>query len=83
MSVVDIIKLIGSIAAIIGTIYAITNSKRFIIRRIERLRRQVGRIDHEIILRCGLNRGTFHPITELDSRRERLNNKINELSRYL
>lgn len=83
MSVVDIIKLIGSIAAIIGTIYAITNSKRFIIRRIERLRRQVGRIDHEIILRYGLNRGTCHPITELDSRRERLNNKINELSRYL
>lgn len=82
MSIIDIIKLIGSIAAIIGTCYAIANSKRFLINRINYKKKQIERIDHQLMLRYG-KQYLNHPYSALDRKKERLSQQIIELTRYL
>ena len=83
MTFIDVIKVIGACAAIIGTCYSISNSKRSILRRIDRKEAQIGRIDHQLDLRYGLNRGHSYPLCDLDFKREKLEKQINELKRYL
>lgn len=75
----DIIKIFGAIAAIIGTCYSISNSKRSIFKKIKRKEEKVRKIEHEQILRYGLNRGSGHPLTNLDIKKDKLNNQIEEL----
>ena len=83
MNIIDIIMIIGAGAAVIGSWYSITNSKRCIVKKIERKKSQIRRIDHHLLLRFGLDRGYSHPITPLDEEKERLQQQIEELSRYL
>ena len=83
MAIVDIVKFIGAIAAVVGTSFTILNSKGCILRRIERKEEQIRRIDHELVVRYGLHRDPFHPETWLDARRKRLRNQIDSLKRLL
>ena len=83
MAIADIVKLIGAIAAVVGTSFTILNSKGCILRRIERKEEQIRRIDHELVVRYGLHRNPFHPETWLDARRKRLSNQIDSLKRLL
>ena len=83
MIMIAIIKILGAIAAIIGTCYSISNSKRSILKRIKRKEEKVRKIEHELILRYGLNRRSGHPLTHLDIKRDKLNNQIEELKTLL
>jgi hypothetical protein len=83
MTFIDIIKIIGACAAIIGTGYSIWNSKRSILRRIDRKVERIRQIDYELDLKYGLNRGTFRPLCYLDDQKEKLQNQVDELKRYL
>lgn len=83
MEIIDIVKIIGAIAAVVGTSYTVWNSKRSILRRIERKEARVRNIDHKLILLYGLNRGSCHPITYLDERKDRLNEQISDLKKLL
>ena len=83
MSIIDFIKIIGAIAAVVGASYTILNSKRFILKSIDRKKDKVRRIDNELIRRYGLNRSPFGPQTKLDIRKKRLIDQIKELERLL
>lgn len=83
MLFIDIVKIIGACAAIIGTCYTISNSKKSILRKIDRKEAQIHKINQELALRYGLNRGGGHPITPLDEKKQRLENQIAELKRLL
>ena len=83
MLFIDIVKIIGACAAIIGTCYTISNSKKSILRKIDRKEAQVHKINHELSSRYGLDRGPCHPITPLDEKKQKLENQIAELKRML
>ena len=83
MKFMDFIMIIGACAAVIGTWYSITNSKRCIVKKIERKKSHIRRIDHQLLLRFALDRGYSHPITPLDEEKERLQQQIDNLRRYL
>lgn len=83
MSIIDIIKIVGAIAAVVGTSFTILNNKRIILRRIERKENRIRVIDHKLVLLYGLQRVSFHPITNLDRKKERLNNQIENLRRLI
>ena len=83
MTVIDIVKIVGAVAAVVGTSYSIWNSKGVILRRIKRKEQKIRKIDYELVLRYGLNRGSFHPITSLDTKRERLCGQIESLRRLI
>ena len=82
MSIIDIGKILGAVAAVVGTCFAIWNSKRSILRRIERKEGRVRQIDHALVLRYGLNRG-YRPLTSLDAKRDKLVNQIEKLQRLI
>lgn len=85
MTFVDIIKVIGACAAIIGTCFSILNSKKIVLRRIDRKESRIRQIDYELDLKYGLNRGVFRPMgmCHLDIEKEKLRNQVEELKRYL
>ena len=83
MSIIDILKIIGAVAAVVGTSYSIWNSKGSILRRIERKEKKIRQIDHEIDVCYGLNRGSCHPISYLDTKREKLGSQIDSLQRLI
>lgn len=80
---IDIIKIVGACSAVIGTSYTILNSKKILLRRIDHKEAQIIKIDSELYRRYGLNRGSFHPITHLDAKKERLQKQIEDLRRLL
>ena len=82
MDIISIVTIIGAVAAVIGTVYAIQNSKGSILRRIDRKEEQIRRINHALVLKYGLNRG-FGPMDSLDVKKEKLQNQITELRRRL
>ena len=82
MTVINLITILGAIAAIVGTIYAIRNSKGSILRRIDRKEAQIQRLDNKLCLKYGLHRG-FGPIDPLDEKKAKLQNQITELKRRL
>ena len=83
MSIIDIIKIVGAMAAVVGTSFTILNSKRIILRKIERKENRIREIDHKQVLLYGLQRDSFHPYTNLDRKKERLNNQIENLRRLI
>lgn len=83
MSIIDIIKIVGAMAAVVGTSFTILNSKRIILRKIERKENRIREIDHKQVLLYGLQRGSIHPYTNLDRKKERLNNQIENLRRLI
>lgn len=83
MDIIDIVKIIGAAAAVVGTCFSIWNSKRIVLRRIENKKEKIRQIDHRLVLLYGLHRGSFHPQTYLDSKKERLNRQIESLQRLV
>jgi hypothetical protein len=83
MEFIDIIKIIGACAAIIGTSYSIWNSKRSILRRIDRKESRIRQIDYTQNIKYGLDRGNFYGMDRLDIKRNKLQDQIEELKRYL
>ena len=83
MTFVDIIKIVGACAAIIGTSYSIWNSKRSILRRIDRKESKIQQIDYKLDLKYGLDRGHMYGMDRLAIRRSKLQDQIEELKRYL
>ena len=83
MEFVDIIKIIGACAAIIGTSYSIWNSKRSILRRIDRKESKIQQIDYKQALKYGLDRRPIYGMDRLDIKKSKLQDQIEELKRYL
>jgi len=83
MNLFESVTFVGACAAIIGTWYSISNSKKSVLKKIERKEAQIKQIDHELIMRYGLNSGAYHPYTSLDKRKHKLKNQIEMLKRYL
>lgn len=84
------IGVIGTIASIIAAVVAyitlrftVRNSKGYILKQIDKKKKQISEIDIRIVNAYGLNRGQCHPITLLDEQKERLEAEINELQRKL
>lgn len=84
------IGVIGTIASIIAAVVAyitlrftVRNSKGYILKQIDKKKKQISEIDIRIVNAYGLNRGQCHPITPLDEQKERLEAEINELQRKL
>lgn len=78
-----IAAVFGAIVATISLIYSIRNSKGNILKRIDRKEEQIRKIDHELVLKYGLNGRGIRCITPLDEKKERLQNEITELKRKL
>lgn len=83
MTLLDLVTIVGACAAVVGTFYTILNSKRCILRRIDKKVGQIGQIDYLLALKYGINRGRGGPLTKLDIKKAKLENQINELKRYL
>lgn len=83
--------IIGTIAAVVGVIVAIIalvsstrNSKGNILKRIDGKEEQIRKIDHELMLRYGMNRKRIGVvITPLDKRKSKLQAEIQKLKRQL
>lgn len=82
MDSISIVTIIGSVAAVVGTVYAIRNSKGSLLRRIDRKEDQIRKIEHALVLKYGLYRGKG-PMDPLDIKKEKLQNQIAELRRRL
>ena len=81
---------IGIIASIIAAIVAIANfwfsfrnSKKSIIRRIEKKEKAVQKIDDQIFITCENNRKKLTAITELEQRKAKLEQDIVDLKKLL
>lgn len=82
----DIIGIIAMVAAVIGAIVGIISlrdSRRNIIRRLDKKEAKIRQIDHELVLRYGLNQRHGGLITPLHAKRDKLQADINELKRLL
>jgi hypothetical protein len=84
------IGMIGTIASIIAAVVAymtlrftVRNSKGYILKQIDKKKKQIREIDIRLVKAYGLNRGRCHPITPLDEQKEKLEAEINELQRKL
>lgn len=83
MDIIDIVKIIGAAAAVVGTCFSIWNSKKVVLYRIEHKKERIRQIDHKLVILYGLHRGSFHPWTYLDAKKERLNRQIESLQRLV
>lgn len=84
------IGMIGTIASIIAAVVAymtlrftVRNSKGYILKQIDKKKKQIREIDICLVKAYGLNRGRCHPITPLDEQKEKLEAEINKLQRKL
>lgn len=77
---VAVLTLIVTIATLRFTV---KNSKGYIYRRIDKDQEQIRQIEHNEVLKYGLNGRFPREITPDDERKERLQNEINELERKL
>lgn len=85
-----IIGVIGTTASIIAAVVAymtlrftVRNSKGYILKQIDKKKKQIREIDICLVKAYGLNRGRCHPITPLDEQKEKLEAEINKLQRKL
>ena len=84
MELIGIISsVVAAIAAVITLWFAIRNSKGEILKRIEKKENKIRRIEHQLILKYGLNRGRGGFVTPLDEEKSRLQAEIVELRRKL
>lgn len=83
MSILDIIKVLGAFAAMTGTCYTIANSKRVLLKRLDRTERKIQETNNTIIRIYGMRRGVLHTKTHLDRRIERLEKEREGLLRLL
>ena len=83
MTFIDIIKILGACAAIIGTCFTILNSKRVILWRIEKKEAQIRHIDHFLFQRDGPKRKAGIPMSNMEIRRNKLERQINDLKRFI
>ncbi len=82
----DIIGIIGMVAAVIGAVVGIVtlrDSRRNVLKRINRKEAQIRNIDYKLDIRYGLNRGHGGLITPLHAKREKLQEEVEELRRLL
>lgn len=84
------IGMIGTIASIIAAVVAymtlrftVRNSKGYILKQIDKKKKQIREIDICLVKAYGLNRERCHPITPLDEQKEKLEAEINKLQRKL
>ena len=82
----ETIGMIASIIAALGTVanfwFSIRNSKGYILKQIERKEEKISKIDYQLAIRYGLNRG-LHESTPLDLKRSKLQEEIEELRKIL
>ncbi len=77
---------IGTIAAIVGAvtgIIALRDSKRYILRRIDKKQKKIRKIDYELDCKYGLNRGCGGYYSPLHQQRDKLQEEVEELHRLL
>lgn len=78
-----ILSAIAAFAAVFTLIYTIRNSKGCILKRIDKKEGQIRKLEHQLVLRYGINRGSGGPITSLDYKIRKLQREITELKRKL
>ena len=78
-----VISFIAAVAAIANMLFTITNSKGYILKRIDHKEQEISKIDIQIVNKFGLNRGRGGGITPLDAKRIKLEEEIEELKRKL
>lgn len=77
---VSVLTLIVTIATLRFTV---KNSKGYLYKEIDRKSEQIRQIEHNEVLKYGLNGRFPRVITQEDERKERLQNEISELERKL
>ena len=84
MELIGIISsVVAAISAVITLLFTVRNSKGEIIKRIEKKEKRIRRIEHQLVLKHGLNRGNGGFVTPLDEEKNRLQSEIVELRRKL
>lgn len=81
MKIVEIITVMGAIAAITGTIFIVRNDKGYIRKRIEHKKEQIRKVNFELREKYG-NRNFSHRTPE-DAKKEKLERQIEELEKRL
>lgn len=61
-----IAAIIAAVFTIIGYRFTVRNSKGYIIKQIEKKEEQIYQIEHQLVLKYGLNGRGISPLTELD-----------------
>lgn len=82
----DVIGIIAMIAAVIGAVVGIISlrdSRRNILRRIDKKEAKIRQINHELVIRYGINQRYGNFITPLQAKRNKLQADIEELKRLL
>ena len=82
----EISGIIGTIASVVAAFFGFAsynNSKKSVLRKIDRKERKIQEINNELIRRYGLNRGSGGRITPLDMKRNKLQKEVDELKRLL
>ena len=80
--VIIIFSVIAATAGVVSAVVAIRNSKRYILRRIEKLEQKVRKIEWDQDRKYGLRR-PHNVITPLDERKEKYLSEIENLRRLL
>ena len=83
MEVIGIIGAVASVAAAVFVIIEFRYSKVNLIRRIDRKNERIQAIDNKQIRMYGLNGRGIGPMTALDIEKDKLQNEVKDLNRYL
>ena len=78
-----VFSIIAAIAAIITLIFTIKNSKSYILHKIDKKEQEIRDIEDFQVRQFGHNRGRMHPITQMDIRKRKLKEEIEQLKRRL
>lgn len=82
----EVIGIIGAVASVVAAVFVIIEfrySKVNLIRRIDRKNERIQAIDNKQIRMNGLNGRGIGPMTALDIEKDKLQNEVKELNRYL
>ncbi|MBQ0127720.1 MAG: hypothetical protein KBS80_07045 [Bacteroidales bacterium] len=77
------IALMTFIVTVATLIFTVKNSKGYIYKEIDKKTEQIRQIEHNEVLKYGLNGRFPRVITPEDEKKERLQNEISELERKL
>lgn len=77
------IALMTFIVTVATLIFTVKNSKGYIYKEIDKKTEQIRQIEHNEVLKYGLNGRFPRTITPLDEKKEKLQSEITELTRKL
>lgn len=81
-AITTIAAIIAAVASVFAVLSSERNSKRYIYKRLERLEKQLRKIDWQLHCKYGYSLPHFE-ITPLDKKRERVVSQIEKLKRLL